>query len=120
MRDSVSKVRADAGIKDAIRRAVDGLGGFPRFIKAGDRVLIKPNFNTADPFPGSSDPEAVAAFADLCHEAGAARVIVADSSTYFADTTKIMEKLGIFTLAGTRPWLEIVDLDKRTRAKRDI
>ncbi|HSD11931.1 MAG TPA: DUF362 domain-containing protein [Patescibacteria group bacterium] len=120
MRDAVSQVRAEADIKDAIRRAVDGLGGFSRFVAAGERVLIKPNFNTADPFPGSSDPAAVAAFADLCHEAGASRVIVADSSTYFADTTKIMEKLGIFALSETRSWLEIVDLDKGAWVKREI
>lgn len=120
MRDAVAKVRAEPDLKDAIRRAIDGLGGLSRFIAPGQRVLIKPNFNTADPFPGSSDPAAVSAFADLCHEAGAGRVIVADSSTYFADTTKIMEKLGIFALAETRPWLEIADLDRGAWVKREI
>ncbi|MEY4745188.1 MAG: hypothetical protein RL272_1133 [Candidatus Parcubacteria bacterium] len=50
MRSPVSIVPAGADIKDAIRRAVDGIGGLSRFIKAGDRVFIKPNFNTADPF----------------------------------------------------------------------
>lgn len=120
MDSAVSRVEDEGDIKDSIRRAVGGLGGFSKFIGAGERVLIKPNFNTADPFPGSSDPAAVAAFADLCHEAGAGRVIVADSSTYFADTSKIMGKLGIFALAETRPWLEVVDLDAGAWVKREI
>jgi uncharacterized protein (DUF362 family) len=51
MRSPVSIVPAGADIKDAISRAMDGIGGLSRFIKAGDRVLIKPNFNTADTFP---------------------------------------------------------------------
>ena len=40
-----------------IERALQPFGGLGKFISKGDQVLIKPNFNTADPFPASTDPD---------------------------------------------------------------
>ncbi len=120
MHGQTAKIKAGDDLRADIAAAVDRLGGFSRFLKPGEKVLIKPNFNTADPFPGSSDPAFVAAFADACHDNGAGEVIIADSSTYFADTTQIMTDLGIFELAKNRPWLKVMDLDKGGWIKRDV
>jgi uncharacterized protein (DUF362 family) len=45
-----------SSLKDAVAQAVRQLGGFGKFINPGERVLLKPNFNTADPFPGGHQP----------------------------------------------------------------
>lgn len=119
-RGEVGTVEAGTDLKDAIARAVAAVGGFGAFVKPGARVLLKPNFNTADAYPGSSDPAAVAATADLLHEAGASEVTIADSSTFTADTTEVMGKLGIFGLAEGRPWLKVLDLNRGEWVGRDV
>ena len=61
-------------------------------------VLLKPNFNTADPFPASTDPEFLKAIVELVYDCGAKLVMIGESSTYTLNTRKVMEKLGIFDL----------------------
>ena len=43
MDHQVIKIEVKENLKEAIRQAVDGLGGFGRFVAAGDKVLVKPN-----------------------------------------------------------------------------
>lgn len=93
---SVSKILVGDELKEAIREAVEKIGGFDVFIKAGDRVLLKPNFNTADPYPASTDPEFLKAVVELVYQAGAREVIIGESSTMSLKTRSVMEKLGIF------------------------
>lgn len=116
----VVKVECPDGIKTALDEVITKLGGFEKFLKPGDRVLIKPNFNTADRYPGSSSPDSVLALADLCHENGAAEVFVADASTLWADAMRVMWNLGIVQAASSRPWLNLVNLDDETTVRRDI
>jgi uncharacterized protein (DUF362 family) len=44
-------------LTNVIERALQSHGGLGNFISKGDRVLLKPNFNTDDPFPASTDPD---------------------------------------------------------------
>lgn len=92
----VSKIKVGDDLKESIRESVDEIGGFGMFINKGDRVLLKTNFNTADPFPASTDPKFLWAVAELIFEAGAGEVIIGDSSTLRLRTRSVMEKLGIF------------------------
>jgi uncharacterized protein (DUF362 family) len=65
-----------------VRQAVDNLGGIGRFIKKGDRVLLKPNVGW-DRMPeqgANTGPEVVGAVVALCREAGAGAVLVSDVS----------------------------------------
>ncbi len=96
--DKVSQIKVEASLKDTILKAVDEIGGFSKFIKAGDVVFLKPNFNTADPPPASTDFEFLKDVVELVYEAGAKSVIIGESSTVTFNTRKIMEKLGIFKL----------------------
>lgn len=112
MSQKVIQVKAGTDVKAAILEAVNGLGGLAAFVLPGSKVLLKPNFNTADPFPASSSPDFVAAMADLCHAAGAAEVAVGDSCTYFKKTAKVMRDWGIEGLQAGRPWLKVIDFDK--------
>lgn len=58
-----------------VREAVALVGGIAA---RGRQVLLKPNFNTADPCPGSTHNDTLEALLDLLRGAGAAAVTVAD------------------------------------------
>jgi uncharacterized protein (DUF362 family) len=62
----------------------------------GKNVLIKPNFNTADPAPGSTHNETLAALVEEAWKMGAKSVSVGDRS--FPPTLEVMEKKGILPL----------------------
>ena len=74
--------RGDSPIDDAVRRAVDLIGGISSFVRPGDRVVVKPNLAYPYPPPATTDPSVVEAVARLCVEAGAREVMVGDSSSY--------------------------------------
>jgi len=64
----------------ATRRALDVLGGISRFVKKGQRVVLKPNMSFARP-PESgcnTHPLVVATVAQACMDAGARQVLVLD------------------------------------------
>jgi uncharacterized protein (DUF362 family) len=65
-----------------VNKAIDLLGGIQRFVKPGDRVLIKPNvaFTSAPSAGATTDPELTAELVRLCYKNGQAKeVIVADN-----------------------------------------
>lgn len=93
-RPLVSKVRYDGNLKESIAHAVFLIGGVNRFIEEGDTVLLKPNYNTADPFPGSSDPEFVRAIIELLYQAGAGKVILGER-TALLNSRRVLEQAGI-------------------------
>ncbi len=78
----VSLVKKKTSIYDAVKHAVDLLGGMGEFVKKGDRVILKPNLAYPYPPPATTDPRVVNAVIRLCFEAGAASVGVGDSSSY--------------------------------------
>ncbi len=87
--------QSDGARRDAVRRAlallsIDGLGR--------KHVVVKPNFNSADPFPGSTHPETLAALVDWLGTAGASRVTVADRSG-MGDTPEVMRAKGVVAQA---------------------
>lgn len=64
----------------ATRTAVDRLGGMKKFVKSGDRVVIKPNMSFARPLEAATNthPLVVRTLAAMCREAGAEKVMVLD------------------------------------------
>ncbi len=72
---------AKGGPAAAARAAVELLGGMGRFVKKGQRVVIKPNMSFPVPPERASNthPEVVRALAAMCKEAGAGRVLVLDN-----------------------------------------
>jgi len=90
----VSKVICNDNLKESILKTVDLIGGFSKVIEKGDEVLLKPNYNSADPPPASSDPEFVGAVVELLYDNGAERVVLGESSMQGLTTRKVMEKTG--------------------------
>jgi uncharacterized protein (DUF362 family) len=64
----------------------------------GKGVLLKPNFNSADPAPGSTHPDVLAALVTQLREMGAGKITVGDRSGMGA-TRRVMQQIGAFDLA---------------------
>jgi len=97
----VSKVTSANGqdLKGNILKAVNLLGGFSKVVEKGDEILLKPNFNTGDAPPGSSDPDFVKAVIELLYEHGASKVILGESSMFSLSTRKVWEDTGMLKKA---------------------
>ncbi|MBD3205509.1 DUF362 domain-containing protein [Candidatus Bathyarchaeota archaeon] len=91
----VSKVRDIGDIEASINEAVEKIGGFNSYINEGERVLIKPNYNSSDPPPATSDPEFIAALIRLLKKAGAAEVTVGESSMFLLSTRNVLSETGL-------------------------
>jgi uncharacterized protein (DUF362 family) len=64
----------------------------------GKQVLLKPNFNSADPAPGSTHPDVLRALVTTLNQTGAGRITVADRSG-MGSSRDVMEKLGVISMA---------------------
>ena len=64
-----------------VRQGVKALGGMETFIRPGDRILIKVNAAFASPasLGATTNPELLAAVAEMCQQAGASQVLVTDN-----------------------------------------
>ncbi len=114
----VSKVTVagyeDADLAAAVARSLDLLGGLGRMVKPGQTVLVKPNFNSPDPFPASTDLPFLETVVRLLQQAGA-RVVVGESAGgLWRPTRRVAAKLGVPALL-TRLEVEFIAFDDRPR-----
>ena len=93
--------------REGVSRAIDLLQSNP---VRGKEVTLKPNFNTADPFPASTHNETLRALVLTLREMGATRIILAERSGP-ANTHQVMEQKGIFQM-GEELGFEVIDLDE--------
>ncbi len=108
----VSKVKAERDLKASVRKAVELIGGLERVISRGDRVLVKPNFNSADPYPGSTDLEFLKVVVQILLEAGAKVVVGESSGGIWRPTRKVMDKLDVVRQL-TDMGAEVIPFDDR-------
>jgi len=95
----VARVKAQGDIGSAVERVVALLGGLKQAIGSGDRVLVKPNFNSPDPFPASTDLAFLQAVVELILDAGAGVTIGECSGGVWRPTRKVFEQVGVSVLA---------------------
>ena len=92
----VSLVHAGSGEREeAIRRAIE-LVGMPDV--SAKWIAVKPNYNSADPFPGSTHPKTLEALVRILREQGSGRITVADRSG-MGDSREVMEHKGVLLQA---------------------
>lgn len=63
----------------------------------GQKITLKPNFNTADPAPGSTHNDTLRSLVTKLREMGSGDIVLAERSA--GDTRTVMEQKGIFALA---------------------
>jgi uncharacterized protein (DUF362 family) len=80
---------------EGVRRALDVLGVNP---VQGRSVFLKPNFNSADPAPGSTHDDTLRSLVERLWEMGATRVSLGDRSG-MGDTRAVLQAKGVFDLA---------------------
>ncbi len=76
----------------------------------GDSVLIKPNFNTADPTPGSTHNDTLITIIEELNNAGAERIIIGERSGP-PETEDVLAEKGIYAIAEEYD-LEIINFDQ--------
>jgi uncharacterized protein (DUF362 family) len=79
----------------ATKKALETVGGISRFVKRGQRVVLKPNMSFArtPDFSATTHPLVVAAVAQACMEAGAQQVLILDHTLQRAEVC--LERAGI-------------------------
>jgi len=90
-----------------VRKAINLLGINP---VSGKNIFLKPNFNSADPTPGSTHPDVLRAIVGGLREMGAGKITVGDRSG-MGDTRAAMEALGVFDM-GNELGFETVVFDE--------
>jgi len=117
----VSKIECGSqDLRACLANCLEGIGGIDKFVKSGETVMLKPNFNTADPYPASTDIEFLKAVVSLCYDSGAKMVMIADSSTMSLNTRKVMEQKGVFNLEKGEHPARVYNLDEREWVKKKI
>ena len=83
----------------SVKAAIDALGGIGRFVRKGQKVIIKPNMSFPNPpeWGTTTNPEVVAAIVGLCREAGAARILIVDNPLRRPDIC--LKRSGILAVA---------------------
>jgi uncharacterized protein (DUF362 family) len=115
------KHRSASRVTQLVREALELLGGMSAFVKTGDVVLIKPNqtvFYSAEE-GCTTDPLVVGALIRLAREAGAARVVVGESSGGFFSSIECMRITGVAAVA-EREGAQIVDLGSDETTNRIV
>lgn len=72
-----------------------GLSG----LKPGSTVLIKPNVNSDDPYPSTTNPAVVRAVVEVVKRYNPGRIVVADRSNASYNTMRAMQRTGIYEQA---------------------
>jgi uncharacterized protein (DUF362 family) len=69
-------------VNDLTKKVFEAAGGIRQFVSKGDVVVIKPNISWARPphLAATTNPEVLQAVIELCQEAGAKKVRIADNT----------------------------------------
>jgi uncharacterized protein (DUF362 family) len=97
----------------ATRKALEAMGGISRFVRKGQRVVLKPNMSFANPPERASTthPLVVVTVAQACMEAGAQRVMILDFPLY--KTELCLRHSGIQDACKSIRGVYVLGLDER-------
>ncbi|AKB12690.1 Uncharacterized conserved protein, DUF362 family [Methanosarcina thermophila] len=99
---------------ESVREAVELAGGLG--IEEGSTVLIRPNANTADLPPGSTNPEVLKGAIREAKKCNPGKIIVAEKSMTTLDTEMVLRKLGLWQAAEAEGVDEILTFDHMKRS----
>jgi len=95
------------------KKALEAIGGISRFVKKGQRVVLKPNmsFTRTPEFGATTHPLVVAAVAQDCMNAGAQQVLILDHTLHRAELC--LERTGIREACKNIPGVHVLTLQER-------
>jgi uncharacterized protein (DUF362 family) len=86
----------DKELKGDIKKAMKLIGGLEKSLKKSDKILIKPNMNTGDPWPqGGTDAAFLEALIVVLKDEGYENVTVGDTCGPWGPTERVIKKLGL-------------------------
>jgi uncharacterized protein (DUF362 family) len=91
----VSKVKDTGDVKASVSKSLDLIGGVSKLAGSGDTIMVKPNFNSPDPPPGSTDIAFLKVVLELLLQTGAKVVVGESSGGMWRPTRKTLAKLGV-------------------------
>lgn len=97
----------------AVKLAVNALGGIQRFVKPGQAVVLKPNMSFPNPpeWGSNTHPEVIKTVAQLCLDAGAKRVMVIDYPLRRPEV--VMQRCGIPQACQGMPNVHVLALSEQ-------
>ncbi len=97
----------------ATKKALEAMGGISRFVKKGQRVVLKPNmsFSRTPDSATTTHPLVVATVAQACIEAGAQQVLILDHTLHRAELC--LERAGIREACKNIPGVHVFALQER-------
>ncbi len=118
----VSKFKINNNLEEAVKETVEKLGGWDKFIKEGDRVLLKPNFNTDDDYPGSTDIEFLKEVTKQVLTRNPKEVIIGESSTIvkIKNTEDFLRNKKVYELENLDKKVKVINFDKGEWIKKEI
>jgi uncharacterized protein (DUF362 family) len=105
---------ANGAAGPATKAAVNVLGGMQRFVKPGEKVVIKPNMSFPNPpdMATTTHPDVVRELTAMCLQAGAASVLVLDNPLRSAELS--LERSGLKTACQNLPQSHVRVLTSRS------
>jgi uncharacterized protein (DUF362 family) len=97
----------------ATRKALEAMGGISRFVKKGQRVVLKPNmsFSRTPDFSATTHPLVVVTVAQACIEAGAQQVLILDHTLQRPEPC--LERTGIRDACKDIPGVHVFAIQER-------
>lgn len=97
---AVAKIKTKGDLRQSIERSLSLLGNsLGNVFHRGDKVMVKPNFNSADPFPASTDMSFLRTFIEMLLETGSKVTIGESSGGIWRPTRNVLLKKGVYELA---------------------
>ena len=96
----VAKTTSASDIRKSVDEVLQLLGPLTKAISRGDKVLIKPNFNSADPPPASTDPAFLKVMIEILLETGAKVTVGESSGGIWRPTVNVFNQLHLAELTG--------------------
>ncbi len=99
---AVAKVKTNIDIERSVERSLNLLGNsLGNIFHHGDKVMVKPNFNSPDPFPASTDMSFLRIVIEMLLETGAKVTIGESSGGIWRPTRNVLLKKGVYELAAS-------------------
>lgn len=122
MNNTVFKTKVNGNLSEAVKEALNAYGSINDLLRENERVLLKPNFNTADEYPGSTDLEFLREITKQVLETKVSDVYIGDSSTFamLKNTESVLKEKGIYELEKLDKRVKVVNFDEGEWIKKEI